>query len=343
MGSRKKKAGYQWIFYTIGVLLLLGATSFWYMVLKPNYNADAPYFYIRTGETFEDVEAHLATQLQSLKSFHLVALKMEYDRMVKPGRYKLHDGMNNRELISLLRSGKQEPVKLVVRTYWEPAELAHVICRNLEADSLGFLQDFTDSALLAPYGFTPQTAMGMALPNTYYMNWSAPKDSIVARLAHEFRKFWTPEREVLVAKSGLSKQETVILASIVWREIAHADEMERVAGVYLNRLRKGTLLQADPTVKFAMRDFKLRRILNIHLATESPYNTYIHKGLPPGPICNPPASAIDAVLHAEPHDYIYFCAQPGNTGYHNFARTLTEHNQNARLFHTYLNSLRRSH
>lgn len=341
MGSRKKKANYKWIFYSLGALLFFGGAAFWYLVLKPNYHSDndTPYFYIRTGETFEDVEAHLAPRLNSLKSFHLVALKMDYDQLVKPGRYKLRDGMNNRELISLLRSGKQEPVKLVVRTYWEAADLAHVIDKNLEADSLGFLQDFSDSTFLATYGFTPQTAMGMALPNTYYIDWSTPKDSIISRLVHEFLKFWTPEREALAAKKGLSRQEAVILASIVWREIAHADEMKRVAGVYLNRLKKGMLLQADPTVKFALRNFELRRILNIHLKTESPYNTYIHEGLPPGPICNPPASAIDAVLQAEDHDYIYFCAQPGNTGYHNFAATLSEHNKNAKLFHQYLNSL----
>ena len=172
----------------------------------------------------------------------------------------------------------------------------------------------------------------MFIPDTYEVWWTVSPEEFVRRMKREYDRFWTPERDALRARSGLSRLEVMTLASIVYEETRKTDEMPRIAGVYINRLRRGIPLQADPTVKYAMRDFGLRRILYRHLKYPSPYNTYVNKGLPPSPICMPGKNAIDAVLNFEEHDYLFFCARPAFDGYHNFARTLREHNANARAY-----------
>lgn len=340
--SKKHARTIKLILLSIVFLITTIAVVFWWLTLKPNLKLPKhkQFFYIHSNDTYVDFETNIQPFLASAYTFDLVSNYMEFPKHLKAGRYTLSDGMNNRQLISLLRSGNQEPVKLVIRTYWMPEDLAHVVAKNLEIDSLRFIHKLTDSLKLSSLGFNHETAMCFLLPNTYYFNWNSNADTIINKLYKEYNKFWTEDRIHKASLRGLTKTETVILASIVWREIARADEMPRVAGVYLNRLKKEMLLQADPTLKFSLKEFDLRRILNIHMEVESPYNTYKFKGLPPGPICNPPAAAIDAVLNPEEHEYIYFCAQPGNTGYHNFATNLTEHNKNALLFHKYMNSLK---
>ena len=186
-------------------------------------------------------------------------------------------------------------------------------------------------------GFDSLTLFSMFLPNTYEFYWTVGPAEFLERMRREYDRFWTPERDAKRERSGLSRLEVMTLASIVAEETRRTDEMPRIAGVYVNRLRKGIPLQADPTVKYAMQDFGLRRILYKHLKYPSPYNTYINKGLPPSPICMPSLAAIDAELDFERHDYLFFCARPTFDGYHNFARTLREHNANARAYSAELN------
>ena len=216
-------------------------------------------------------------------------------------------------------------------------QLAARLARQFDADSAAFVAALTDRQLAASMGFDSLTFFSMFLPNTYEFYWTATPEEFVRRMHREYDRFWTKERDERRPRSGLSRLEVMTLASIVYEETRQADEMPRIAGVYINRLRKDIPLQADPTIKYAMQDFGLRRILYRHLKYPSHYTTYINKGLPPSPICMPSVTAIDAVLNFEQHDYIFFCARPTFDGYHNFARTLSEHNANARAYSAELN------
>jgi UPF0755 protein len=210
--------------------------------------------------------------------------------------------------------------------------LAVLLSRYIQPDSLEILQALNDAQRTAACGFTPSTIMGMFIPNTYEVYWNITTDALMQRMKKEYDAFWDAGRREKAAAVQLTPQEVVALASIVCEESLKADEMPRIAGVYVNRLRKNIPLQADPTLKFAAGDFTLRRVLTRHKAVDSPYNTYKHAGLPPGPICVPPPVAIDAVLNYERHQYIYFCAKSDFSGYHNFSRTLEQHNRYAREY-----------
>ena len=214
--------------------------------------------------------------------------------------------------------------------------LAGSVSRRIEPDSATLAETLTDPATAERYGYTPQTFMAMFVPDTYEMYWNCSAGDFLDRMKRESDRFWK-EREAKLARSGLSREEAVTLASIVYEETKKKEEMPRVAGVYVNRLRRGMPLQADPTVKFALGDFSIRRVLFAHLEVDSPYNTYKHAGLPPGPICMPSIAAIDAVLDFEAHDYLYFCAKDDLSGAHVFARTLPEHNRNAQAYARALN------
>ena len=218
-----------------------------------------------------------------------------------------------------------------------PAQLAQKLARQIDADSTAIMQVLTSPEVARGVGFDSVTLFSMFIPNTYEFYWTVTPEEFVQRMKREYDRFWTPGRDALRERSGLSRLEVMTLASIVYEETRKTDEMPRIAGVYVNRLRKGMPLQADPTVKYAMQDFGLRRILHKHLKYESPYNTYRNKGLPPSPICMPGIDAIDAVLNYEVHDYLFFCARATFDGYHNFARTLREHNANARAYSAELN------
>mgnify|MGYP000734869408 CR=1 FL=1 len=221
-----------------------------------------------------------------------------------------------------------------------PAQLAGKLGRQFDADSASFAQVLTSDSLARTLGFDSVTLFSMFIPNTYEFYWTASPQEFVTRMKREYDRFWAAGRDEKRDRSGLSRLEVMTLASIVYEETRKVDEMPRIAGVYINRLRRGIPLQADPTVKYAMQDFGLRRILYKHLKYPSPYNTYVNKGLPPSPICMPSIDAIDAVLGYERHDYLFFCARPTFDGYHNFARTLREHNANARAYSAELNRRR---
>lgn len=330
--------------------LLIGAYMGYNMyknIYQPNVtiakNQDK-YFYVHTGYTFDNVVNDLYEKgyIINRNSFEWVAeKKSNFKNNIKAGRYLLKDGMNNNELIDLLRSGEQEPVKVTFNNVRTTRELAGKITKNLECDSTEFYELITDKTFTSKYGFNIITILTMFLPNTYEFYWNTSSEQLIKRMAEEYKKFWTEERKAKAKKLNLSQSEVAILASIVQAEQSvHADERPKVAGLYINRLRKGMLLQSDPTVVYGIGDFSINRVLTKHLQTNTPYNTYIHSGLPPGPINLPSIKSLDAVLNYEHHNYIYMCAKADFSGYHSFAADYNTHINNARKYQRELNRRR---
>ena len=326
-----------------GILLLAmvfgGILYSW--VARPAFihlDQDTVMFYVRTGSDYDQVYHDLIVdgRFRSPKGLNWVAQKKGYPDMVRPGRYTLSKGMSNTAVINLLRSGKQTEVNLVFNSTRHFERLAGILGRQLEPDSLEFLTAFRDTARILRYHFELHSWQSMFLPNTYRFFWTATVDDFFDRMFSEYEVFWG-SRDSLAKKIGLSRIEVVTLASIVQEETVKADEMARVAGVYMNRLRQGIRLQADPTVLFAIQDPSIQRVLYKHLRIDSPYNTYRIKGLPPGPIRIPSLQAIDASLHYERHNYLYFCAKEDFSGYHAFASSYAEHMKNARRYQRILN------
>lgn len=297
-------------------------------------------FYVPTGADYKTVGDLLQSQgfINSIEGFHWVAQRMNYPNTVRPGHYVISNGMNARELVTLLRSGKQTPVKYTFVKFRTKEQLAETTAEKLEMDKETLLELLNDREFLKQHGgLTPETVMAIFIPNTYEFYWNVKPEEFFERMFDYYKRFWTDERNTLREKINLSRLEVIALASIVEEETNKNDEKATVAGVYLNRVRKGWPLEADPTVKFAVGDFTLRRILYEHLQVDSPYNTYLYAGIPPGPICTPSIPSIDAVLRAERHDFMFFCAKADGSGYHHFSRTLSEHNTYAAEYHRLLN------
>jgi UPF0755 protein len=317
------------------------ATNFSLKLFRSNTNKqfDQGYLYIPTGSNLDDVVAIIKAQriLNNTESFKWVASKMNF-KNIKPGKYKITKGLSNIELVRLLRSGKQEPIKLTFQNIRLKTDFAGYIGKNFEIDSLAFLNMLDSIDLVRQYGFDEETIFCMFIPNTYEMYWNTSKEKFFERMQKEYVKFWHTERIAQAKAIGLSPVQVSILASIVDQEALLNREMIRIAGVYMNRLNRGIKLEADPTVIFANGDFTVKRVLYKLLQKDSPYNTYKYSGLPPGPICMPSVAAIDAVLHFEKHNYIYFCAKEDFSGLHNFASNVTEHQMNARKFQQALNN-----
>jgi UPF0755 protein len=271
------------------------------------------------------------------KAFDWLARKKNYPANVKPGRYRVSRGLNNNDLINKLRSGEQEPLMLQFNNIRTLADLAGRISGQIEPDSLSLLMHLLNPEVAESYGFTIQEFPAMFIPNSYEFYWTSSEKQFTNRMKQEYTAFWSKGRQEKAEKAGLSRVEVSTLASLVDQESLHNEENPTIAGVFINRLKAGIPLQSDPTVIFAWKDFTMRRVLNKHKEIDSPYNTYKYKGLPPGPICIPSISAIDAVLNYERHNYLYFCAKPDFSGYHNFARNLSQHNENARLYQQALN------
>lgn len=273
------------------------------------------------------------------RTFVRAARSMKLTGGFKPGSYQLRKGMNNKAIVRMLANGWQTPVKITFIGYIRTMDkFASILGTKLEADSASFAAALTDSALIASYGFEPESFIGMFIPDTYEVYWTVSPESLIARLNKEYKAFWNEERLSKAKKVGLTPKEVSTLASIVISETKYEPEMPRIAGVYINRLKRGMLLQADPTVIYACNQFGIKRVLNKHLKIDSPYNTYVHKGLPPGPITMSPVVAIDAVLNYERHNYIFFCARETFDGQHNFAATMSEHMANARRYHKALDA-----
>ena len=293
--------------------------------------------YVSARAEYGQVADSLLPQIKHLRAFDAYARRINLAETFKPGHYVLKHGMSVIEIARMLKLGLQTPVRVTINNVRIPAQLAQKLAGQIDADSAAIMQALTSGEVARKAGFDSLTLFSMFIPNTYEFYWTVTPEEFVERMKREYDRFWTPERDALRKRSGLSRFEVMTLASIVYEETRKTDEMPRIAGVYINRLRRGIPLQADPTVKYAMRDFGLRRILYRHLKYPSPYNTYVNKGLPPSPICMPGKNAIDAVLNFEEHDYLFFCARPAFDGYHNFARTLREHNANARAYSAELN------
>ncbi|MDF1573104.1 MAG: endolytic transglycosylase MltG [Bacteroidales bacterium] len=296
------------------------------------------FFYIPTGSAYAEVWGNLEALniLIDKKSFQWVAEKKGYPGNVKPGRYRIEDGMNNNELVNMLRSGNQEPVMVIFNNLRTLEMLAGKVASYIEPDSLELRYHLLDPELPSKYGFTRETFMAMFIPNTYEMYWSSTPEDFTDRMAQEYEKFWE-KRDKKLEDVGLSRVEVSTLASLVDEETLYDEENERVAGVYMNRIQMGMALQSCPTLKFALNDWTITRVLHEYKQVESMYNTYKHKGLPPGPITIPSVSAIDGVLNYEDHNYIYMCAKDDFSGKHAFARTLKQHNENAAAYQRELN------
>ncbi|MCB0482631.1 MAG: endolytic transglycosylase MltG [Flavobacteriales bacterium] len=328
----------------LGLLLLGGsivAYIFHHRIYAPNVinSKEELYLFIPTGSTSSDVVDLLKEKglIKNVNSLVWVAERKNYTNNVHPGKYQLQPRMNNNDLIDLLRSGNQVPVTFTFNNVRFAEEIASKAGLVLEPDSAEFAAFFTDNEVIKKYGLSGATFNSIFIPNTYEFYWNTSCEAFLERMAKEYRAFWTDERKMKTKKIGLSQSEVSTLASIVESETKKNDEKPVVAGVYLNRLRKGMLLQADPTLVYATKDWEARRVLNWHKKVDSPYNTYMYKGLPPGPIRIPEPSSLDAVLNAKEHSYLYFCAKEDFSGYHNFASTYNEHLRNARKFQTALN------
>ncbi len=273
----------------------------------------------------------------NLSSLEWVMNKKHYGESIKSGRYRLESGASNNDLVNILRSGSQAPINLTFNNTRTLEEFAGKIGKQIEADSLSILNFLKDEANLKPYGFKPETVIGLFIPNSYHVYWNMSPKSFTDRMYNEYVKFWNVDRMKKASELNLTPIEVSILASIVDEETIKNDEKARVAGVYVNRLKRGIKLDADPTLKFAWGDFSMRRVLNKHKKIKSPYNTYKYAGLPPGPIRQASVSGLNSVLNCENHKYIYFCASPKFNGYHVFARSLREHNKNASRYQRALN------
>jgi UPF0755 protein len=280
-----------------------------------------------------------AVEFKTMRGFAPLMRHYKYDYCVKPGNYAIRPGDSMRDICLRLLSGNQTPVKLVVPSVRTLDRLAASVGKQLMADSASVMALLTDKHLLDSLGYKPETAPCLFIPNTYEVYWTMTPEQFVARMMKENRRFWNDSRLSKAKALGLTPCEVMTLASIVDEETIKNDEKPMVAGLYLNRLKRGMLLQADPTVKFALGDFGLRRILHAHLRTDSPYNTYKYVGLPPGPIRIPSVSAIESVLNPAKHSYIYMCAKEDFSGYHNFATTFGQHKANARRYQQELNKL----
>ncbi len=297
------------------------------------------YLYIPTGANFEQVVHRLDSMkvLSDRSGFLFCAKMLKYKQLVKPGRYLLKKSMSNYKLVKMLRNGNQSPVLLTFNNIRTLPQLASILSKQVEPDSVSLLKTFNDTAFVHKYGFNQYTFIANFIPNTYQLYWNISVDNLVSRLNKEYKKFWDGKRMEQAQSMNLTPEQVITLASIVDEESMRESEYPVIAGVYYNRLKKGMLLQADPTVKFALQDFGLRRILTKHLETNSPYNTYKFKGLPPGPIRIPSVKVIDAVLNYTRHNYIYFCAREDFSGYHNFAVNEAEHQLNAKKYQHVLN------
>lgn len=297
---------------------------------------------IEKGATFSDVQDIVYDRgvVNDMLSFSFVAKVLDYQENIKPGIYQLRKDMTNLEAIRLLRSGAQVPTHVTFNNVRVKADLAGKITNNISVDSTEFLQLLNNDSLINSYGFNQENIMCMFLPNTYEVYYTITGEELFERMHKEYERFWDDQRKAKAEELGLSRVEVSTLASIVQAETIKPDERPKVAEVYLNRLERNMALQADPALVFAVGDFSIKRVLNIHKEIDSPYNLYKNRGLPPGPINLPELESIDAVLNHDNHNYLYFCAKPDFSGYHAFATNLVAHNRNAAAYQAALNRAR---
>lgn len=339
MGKKKKRGRIQrrklWWF------LLLPAVLLAYVLISPDSGVFAreEYFFIRTGSGYEAVREGLLVHgiIKDINAFDRLAKEQGYPQKVKPGRYRLKKGSGCKSVLRVLASGEQEPVILSLKKIRSRHELMQVVAANLEADTTVLHHIMTDSIYLAQYNLDSRTALCALMPGKYLFLWNEEPEQVFRKIAQQFVHFWNNRRLQQARALKLEPAAVITLASIVEEETNKARDLPLIASVYLNRLKKGMRLQADPTARFAGGDFSIRRITGEQTSIVSPYNTYKVSGLPPGPICTPSPASIDAVLNAPATQYLYFCARSDFSGYSCFASSLKEHNTNARRYQAALN------
>ncbi|MDI9320020.1 MAG: endolytic transglycosylase MltG [Phycisphaerales bacterium] len=347
MSAQKKKTkkttsashkGWRIVGYLALVVLLLAL----YFLFAPNTGSftQGDYVYIHTGADYQEVKKTLEEGgfVSRINSFDVLAQKSGYPQKVHPGKYLIKKGMSNFSILRLLQSGKQSPVKLVITKLRTRQDFIRLVSRNLEADSAVLQHILTDPNYLSQYGLVSNTALCAVMPNTYEFYWNSSAEKVFKKIAQRYVNFWNNDRKNQAQNLGLTPQQVIIIASIVEEESNKNDEKPNIASVYINRLKIGMKLQADPTARFAYGDFNIKRITSVQTNFESPYNTYWVRGLPPGPICTPSEKSIDAVLKSPHTNYLYFCAKKDFSGYHSFAANLQEHTVNARKYHDALNA-----
>lgn len=334
------------------IIVILGAVvmsvlmwQIYRIAFVPNtaFENQEAHVYVATNSSINEVLSDLEPLLKDIHSFETLAFQKQYPENIKPGHYILQKGMTNNDIITTLRS-RNIPVQVKFNNQERLENLAGAISKQIEADSLSLLQAMRDEDFLEEMGLTEENALGLYIPNTYEFYWNSSAETFRDRMKKEYERFWTEDRIRKAEDLNLTKEEVLSLAAIVQKETAMVDERPRVAGVYLNRLKKGMLLQADPTVIYSIKkntnDFNqvIKRVLYVDLEIDSPYNTYKYPGVPPGPIFMPDISSIDAVLNPEKHEYYYFVADVENFGYHKFAKTLAQHNVNKQSYVRWLNA-----
>ncbi|WP_298756520.1 endolytic transglycosylase MltG [uncultured Psychroserpens sp.] len=337
------------ILWAIALVGLVVAAYFGFYVYNAmiapntNFNNDEAYIFVSKNDTYKDVRTQLEHLLKDIDNFDALAERKKYTTNLKAGRFVIKKGMSNNDIINSIRSNNI-PIRISFNNQESIEKLAGRISAQIDADSTSLIAAMTDDTFLKASGFAKQTALGMYIPNSYEFFWNTSPEGFRDRMLKEYNSFWNGNRNAKAKAIGLTRDQVMTLASIIHEESKQASEQPRIAGVYMNRIRIGMPLQADPTLKFAayqLPEYKntvIKRVLNKHKEIKSPYNTYMNAGLPPGLIAMPDISAINAVLNYEKHNYLYFAANAKKLGFHKFAKTLAQHNVNAREYQRYLSS-----
>jgi UPF0755 protein len=319
-----------------------------WLVIGPatGFKEDVKYLYIPSDSARQDLVLHIIERdsiVRNLSTFSTIANRFDFWTNIKPGKYKIERGNNVMKIVRELRNGQQEPVKLVIIKFRTKEALAGAIGKKLEVDSLKFISFLDNNDSLRAFGLDSNTSMSALFPDSYTYFWNTTPSKVYKKFYEESQRVWTPERRQKAAAHNLTPTQAYILASIIEEETNDAEDKPIMASVYLNRLNKGIRLGADPTVKFAMKNFELKRIYEKYTEIESPYNTYRNTGLPPGPICTPSVQTLDAVLNAPQTDYLYFVANSDFSGKHIFSSSYEEHMKHAKLYQQALNEWMKEH
>ncbi len=349
--QKKKNSFKKFVLFFIAILIAFALAAGYYLyrvIYSPNTwtpSGKPVAVNVPTGANYNVLKTILYQNglIIHRKNFEWVAQKKHLDRLIKPGHYLIKNGMSTLDLVNMLRAGNQTPVTVTFNNVRDIYRLAAIVSKQIEADSASIVQVVSDSAFLHRLGLNKTTAATIFIPNTYEFWWNTDAEAFVSRMVQEYYKFWTDDKKEKAKQAGLTKTEVSILASIVEKETNKNDEKPMIAGVYINRLKKGWRLQADPTLVYALNDYSIKRVLNKYKLIDSPYNTYKHLGLPPGPICIPSIASINAVLNYNHDNYLYFCAKDDFSGYHVFAKTNRQHVKNAKKYRKALNKMNIKH
>ena len=331
------------IFTIISFLIIALIATFGYKVFfksNTSFSEDFVYIYVNSGSSKDEMISSISSYIIDVESFIKAAKTKKYLENIKAGRFIIYKGDGNNNIINSLRS-KNIPLNITFNNIQTIQEFSGYISKKIEADSMSLIESFTDENFLKSLNLTQESVLSLFLPNTYEFFWNTSADNFREKMVREFNNFWNENRIEKAKKIGLNPVEVSVLASIVQKETPKVDERPTIAGVYLNRLSKRMKLQADPTIVYVIKrkegfDKKIRRVLYKDLRIKSAYNTYLNKGLPPGPIVTPDFSAIEAVLNPSSHNFIFFVADVSNPGYHLFSRTLVEHNRKKRQYTKWL-------